>query len=814
MLKHADVLEKLTLEEKAALCSGADFWHLKNIAGLDLQQIMVCDGPHGLRKQGASKENVGLSNSFPAVCYPTAATSACSWDPALLEEMGKSVADEALKERVSVVLGPGANMKRSPLCGRNFEYFSEDPFLAGRLAGAFIIGVQSKGVGTSLKHFAANSQETRRMTVSAVVDERTLREIYLPAYEYAVKTAQPWTVMNAYNRVNGTYCSENEWLQNKVLRDEWGFEGMVVSDWGAVNNRARGVKNGNDLEMPFSGGYNDRNIVKAVESGELSEDDLDKAVDRVVDLIIKSQPALQQNHSCDMEQCHATARKVACESMVLLKNEDSILPLDKSKKIAVIGSMAKQPRYQGAGSSQINPTRIDNAYDSLQELGYELTYAKGYDDNGIEAVLIDQAKVAAAKADVVLAFIGLTPEYESEGYDRAHMKLPETHNRLVKALAEVNPNLVVVLAGGAPVEMPWIDSVKGVLHTILSGQAGGSAAARILAGKVNPSGKLAETYPLSLEDNPSYRNFPGNRVTVEYREGIFIGYRYYDTADKPVLFPFGFGLSYTQFEYGKLKLSKKKITDADELTVTFTVKNTGGVDGAEIAQLYVKDEKSTIFRPEKELKGFQKVFLKAGEETEITLTLDKRSFAFYNTAIHDWCVESGSFEILIGASSRDIRLSAKVKVDSTRPDAVIPDFKESAPAYYAADINGITDSQFEAVLGTPIPSSVRDSDAPITFESSLEDAADTAFGKKVLDLIIGVVNVAFKNDKNRDMIIRTMVELPIRNMVSMSLGVFSEEMANGLIDMMNGGKKTEGFKKILKGIPHAVLNIKDLLQSI
>ncbi len=814
MIKHADVLEKLTLEEKAALCSGADFWHLKQIPGLELQQIMVCDGPHGLRKQGASKENVGLGNSFPAVCYPTAATTACSWDPALLEEMGKSIAQEALKERVSVVLGPGANMKRSPLCGRNFEYFSEDPYLAGRLAGAFITGVQSKGVGTSLKHFAANSQETRRMTVSSVVDERTMREIYLPAYEYAVKTAQPWTVMNAYNRLNGVHCSEHDWLQNKVLRDEWGFEGLVVSDWGAVNDRALGVKNGNDLEMPFSGGYNDRNIVKAVESGKLSEDELDQAADRVIDLIIKSQPVLQQTHTCDMEQCHAMARKAASESMVLLKNEDNILPLDKSKKIAVIGAMAKEPRYQGAGSSQINPTRIDNAYESLQELGYELSYAKGYDDKGIEAVLVDQAKVAAAGADVVLAFVGLTPEYESEGYDRTHMKLPDTHDRLIKALAEVNPNLVVVLAGGAPVEMPWIDSVKGLLHTILSGQAGGSAAARILAGKINPSGKLAETYPLSLADNPTYRNFPGNRATVEYREGIYIGYRYYDTANKPVLFPFGYGLSYTTFEYGKLKLSAKKLTDADELTVTFTVKNTGTADGAEIAQLYVKDEKSTIFRPEKELKGFRKVFLKAGEEAEITLTLDKRAFAFYNTAIHDWYVESGSFEILVGASSRDIRQSAKVKVESTQPDAAIPDYQNAAPAYYTADVDGVTDSQFEAVLGTPIPCPTRSPNEPITFESSLEDAAQTPMGKKVLGMIIGVINVAFKNDKNRDMIIRTMIELPIRNMVSMSLGVFSEEMANGLIDMLNGGSKPKGLKKILKGIPHAVLNIKDLLQSI
>ncbi|HBL40058.1 MAG TPA: hypothetical protein DDY98_00190 [Ruminococcaceae bacterium] len=568
------------------------------------------------------------------------------------------------------------------------------------------------------------------------------------------------------------------------------------------------------MEMPFSGGYNDRKILDAIENGSLTMEELDRAVDRVVDLIIKSQPALQQEHSCDMEQCHAVARKVACESMVLLKNEENVLPLEKGKKIAVIGNMAKQPRYQGAGSSQINPTKIDNAYDSLAELGYELSYAKGYDDKGIEAVLVDQAKQVASKADIVLAFVGLTPEYESEGYDRRHMNLPDNQNRLIAELAKVNPSLVIVLAGGAPIEMPWLDSVKAVLHTVLGGQAGGSAAARILAGKVNPSGKLAETYPLSLQDTPSYRNFPGNRATVEYREGIYIGYRYYDTAKKDVLFPFGFGLSYTQFEYSNLRVSAESIRDTDEVTVSFHVKNIGTVDGAEIAQLYVKDDESTVFRPEKELKGFKKVFLKAGEETEITLTLDKRSFAFYNISIRDWYVESGRFEIMVGASSRDIRLRSTVTVKSSFEQAYIPNYREIAPAYYSADIDQITDAQFEAVLGASLPPKVRDKNAPLTFENSLEDAADTAFGKKMLDLIISVVNVAFKQDNNREMIIRTMVELPIRNMVSMSLGVFSEEMANGLLNMINGGKKTKGLAKILKGIPHALLNIKALLQSI
>ncbi len=813
MLKHGDIIAKLTTEEKAGFCSGADFWHLKSLEKLGIPEIMVCDGPHGLRKQNRDNGEVGITNSIPATCYPTAATSACSWDPELLGEMGKALAQECLKEKVSVILGPGANMKRSPLCGRNFEYFSEDPFLAGRLASGFIDGVQSKGIGTSMKHFATNSQETRRMTVSSVMDERTLREIYLPAFEYAVKKSQPWTIMNAYNRLNGEYCAENDKLQNKILRDEWGFDGLVVSDWGAVNKRAYGLKNGNDLEMPYSGGYNDRNIVKAVENGEISMDDLDKAVDRVLDLILKSAETLKQDYDVDLNANHAVARKIACASMVLMKNEDNILPLKKDCKVAVIGAMAKEPRYQGAGSSQINPTRIDCAWDSLIELGVNATYAKGYDPKGIESVLLDEAAATAKDADVVLAFIGLTPEYESEGYDRSHMNLPAEHDRLIAKLLEVNKNVVVVLAGGSPVEMPWKNDVKAILNTYLSGQSTGSAAARILTGKVNPSGKLAETYPEKLSDNPSFAYFPGDRATTEYREGIYIGYRYYDTAMKEVAFPFGFGLSYTEFEYSDLVLDKTNMKDSDELVLTFKIKNIGKVAGSETAQVYVRDVQSTINRPEKELKGFKKVHLEAGEEKQVTITLDKRAFAYYNTNINDWHVESGEFEIIVGASSRDIKLTASVAVEST-VEAKIPDYRAAAPCYYSADVANVSDEHFKALLGFDIPARVRDKNAPLTFESSLEDACDTKTGKRMMGMILGIINIAFKNDPTKDMIISTMRELPIRNMVSMSLGVFSEEMANGLLMILNGNGKMKGLGKILAGIPHAIMNLKPLLESI
>ena len=742
-MKHPEIIEKMSLKQKADFASGYDYWHLESAQDLGLPKIMITDGPHGLRKQNPNGNSVGLGNSYPSTCMPPAATSACSWDENLLREEGEALAEECLQEKVSVILGPGTNIKRSPVCGRNFEYFSEDPLLAGKMSAGLINGCQSKGIGTSLKHFACNSQEAFRMIINEVIDERTMREIYFPAFEIAVKEAQPWTIMNSYNRINGVYASQNDWLQNKVARDEWGFEGLFVTDWGASVDRVPGLKAGTDLEMPSSGTLNAERIIAAVENGELDEAVLDERIDMVVDLILKSKPALEKDFKFDIEAHHAVARKVAEGSMVLLKNDDNVLPLKEGQKIAVIGEMAKAPRYQGSGSSVINPTKLDNAYDSLVEAGVNVTYAQGYykapptkkDKNRkSDAELISEAVAAAESADVAVVFIGLTEALEAEGYDRADIEIPAEHNTLVAEIVKANPNTVIVLAGGAVVHIPWIDDVKAVLNSGLGGQAGGSAVANILTGKVNPSGKTAETYPLSFEENPVYGNYPGQPVVSEHKESLYVGYRYYDTAKKDVLFPFGYGLSYTTFEYSDIKLSASEIKDTDTVEVSFKIKNTGSVDGAEIAQVYVADKDSTIFRPEKELRAFTKVFLKAGEEKEVSLTLGKRAFAYYNVNIGDWHVETGEFDILVGASSRDIKLSAAIQVAST-VDAEIPNYKETAPAYYTADISAMTGEQWATVYGQELPSAERDTTKKITIYNCLDDASHTKWGGKIGRLI-------------------------------------------------------------------------------
>lgn len=571
-MKHKEIVEKMSLEQKAAFVSGYDYWHLEEAPELGLPKIMITDGPHGLRKANPDKKSstggIGLGNSVPATCFPPAATSSCSWDPELLEQEGEAMGEECLKEKVSTILGPGTNIKRAPVGGRNFEYFSEDPLLAGECAAAVINGVQSKGVGTSLKHFAANSQEAFRMVVNEVVDERTLRETYLTAFEIAVKKAQPWTVMNSYNRINGVYASENEWLQQKVLRKEWGFEGLIVTDWGASVDRIPGLKAGTDLEMPCSGDLNTNRIIAAVKDGTLDEKILDERVDTVVDLIVKSKPALEKTHTYDVDAHHAIAQKIAEGSMQLLKNDDGILPLKDGQKVAVIGEMAKAPRFQGAGSSVINPTKLSNAFDELQKLGVDISYAQGYYKSApskkdktpkkTSAELIAEAKEAASKADVAVVFVGLTEEFEGEGYDREGIEIPAEHNELVAAVAEANPNTVVVIAGGSVILMPWLKNVKGLLNSGLGGQAGGIAVANILTGKVNPSGKTSETYPRAFEDNPTYGNFPGGPVTSEHRESVYIGYRYYDAADIDVEFPFGFGLSYTPLSTAILSSQRTK----------------------------------------------------------------------------------------------------------------------------------------------------------------------------------------------------------------------------------------------------------------
>lgn len=814
-MKHQDIISKLTLQEKINLCSGKDFWHMNGVSRLDIPSICLTDGPHGLRKKIENSSGSSLNNSVPTTCFPTAATTACSWDPSLLYEMGEALGEECLQEKVSVILGPGVNMKRSPLCGRNFEYFSEDPVLAGEVAAGLINGVQSKGVGTSLKHFAANSQEARRMKIDSVVDERALREIYLSAFEIAVKKAQPWTVMNAYNRLNGVYCADNHWLQTKVLRDEWGFKGIVVSDWGAVNDRVQGIKAGNDLEMPTSGGYNSGKLYDAVLSGKLDEADLDVAVDRLLDLIFKSKDALC-DYTYDKEAHHELARKIAGESMVLMKNDDEFLPLAKDKKVGIIGELARAPRYQGAGSSNICPTKLDNAFDAFIEEGYTPLYAPGYDKKSDKPnyALIADAVAVAEKCDTVLLFVGLTEDYESEGYDRSHLELPASHTELIDAVCAVNSNAAVVLFGGSPVTMPWLGKVKALLNAYLGGQAGGSAIVDIISGKVNPSGKLAETYPYALSDTPSYNNFPGSAKTVEYRESVYIGYRYYDTANVDVQFPFGYGLSYTKFEYSDVKLSKKKIKDTDTVTVSFKIKNVGSVAGAEVAQIYVADKESTIFRPAKELKAFSKVFLEPGEEKTVSLDLDKRAFAYYNVNINDWHVESGDFDILVGASSRDIRLTATLKVEST-VEAEIPNYKVSAPVYYSADIMNVPDGQFAAVLGREIPQSTRDVCEPLDLNCSLEDAINSKWGKRINVLIDKVMGLNFNAGGSSSGMMKAMaLQIPIRDFIAMSGGVFTEEMGKGLLMILNGESEGKGLATILKGLGGAIAKLPTLLKQI
>ena len=659
------IVNQMTLEEKAGMCSGLDFWHLKHVERLGIPEVMVSDGPHGLRKQDDKGDHLGMNDSIKAVCFPPAALSACSFDRKLVKEMGKTIGKEAQANDVSIVLGPAVNIKRSPLCGRNFEYYSEDPYLAGEIAAAFINGVQSQHVGTSIKHFAANNQEYHRMSNSSEADERTLREIYFPAFETAVKKAQPYTFMCSYNQINGTFASENKWLLTDVLRGDWGFKGYVMSDWGAVNDRVKGLEAGLELEMPSSNGVNDALIVQAVKDGSLKEDILDQAVERILRIIFEYADN-RAPQEFTMEKDHEEARHIAEESMVLLKNDEQILPLKASEKIAFIGGFAKKPRFQGGGSSHINCFKITNALDSVPS-DAQVTYAEGFpaDKDLYDDALAAEAIKAAAASDKVVIFAGLPDSFESEGYDRSHMRLPECQNRLISEILKVQPNTVIVLHNGSPVELPWLNDIKGLLEAYLGGQAGGTAVANILYGKVNPSGKLAETMPLKLSDNPSYLNFGGGEK-VEYREGVFVGYRYYDTKEMDVAYPFGYGLSYTTFACSNLKISNENPTDKDTITVSVDVTNTGNMAGKEVVQLYVKDCTNSASRPEKELKGFEKVFLNPGETKAVTMELDKRSFAWYNTELHDWFAASGEYKLLVGTSSRDIRLEGRIHLNSSQ----------------------------------------------------------------------------------------------------------------------------------------------------
>lgn len=688
------LVNELTLEEKASLCSGADFWHTKAIDRLNIPAAMVSDGPHGIRKQESLADHMGVAESIKAIGFPTASAMACSFDRDLLHKVGDALGEECVAEDLAVLLGPGINMKRSPICGRNFEYYSEDPVVAGELGAAFVNGVQEHGVGTSLKHFAANNQEWRRMSISAEIDERTLREIYLAAFETVVKKAQPWTIMCSYNRINGVYSCENDWLLNKVLRDEWGFEGLVMTDWGAMDERVPSLKAGLDLEMPDCHGETDKLIVKAVQSGELEESVLDTAVERILTMVDKYLTARKDidpasmvhplpssvERGYDVAAHHALARTTAEQSAVLLKNED-ILPLQKDKKIAFIGEFAKVPRIQGGGSSHINNTWIESALDAA---GDSVSYAQGFhiDEETTDETLLQEAITLAKESDVAVIFAGLPDSFESEGFDRTHLNMPANQNELIARISEVQPNVVVVLHSGSPIAMPWLDKVAGVLQMYLAGQASGGAAVNLLFGDATPCGKLAETFPLHLEDNPSYLNFPGNREKVCYQEGVFIGYRYYDKKKMDVLFPFGYGLSYTDFTYSNMKVTVNGknaadvdvIKETDEIVVSADITNTGNCDGAEIVQLYIKNPVVYEIRPEKELRDFVKVFLKAGETKTVTFTLNARAFSYYETRIHDWYAESGDYEILLASSSRDIRLQDTVSITGSKKIPFVADY--------------------------------------------------------------------------------------------------------------------------------------------
>lgn len=671
------MVAQLTLEEKAGLCSGDTFWTTKAVERVGIPSIMLTDGPHGVRKQQGEADHLGLNQSVPSTCYPSAAGLASSWNRDLIRRVGEALGKEAQTEGVSILLGPGANIKRSPLCGRNFEYFSEDPYLTGELAASHIEGVQSQGVGSSLKHYAVNNQEHRRMTTDVLVDERTLRETYLTGFEIAVKKAQPWTVMSAYNRVNGVYCSENETLLTSILKEEWGHEGIVVSDWGAVNEAVASVAAGMELEMPSNYGLSQHKIAAAVQSGELSEEVLNQSVERLLNVIFKAVDHKQRAASYDKEAHHRLAREVAQETMVLLKNENQLLPLEKTGKVALIGALAERVRYQGGGSSHVNPTKLDSIREEIEKSAngnMEIVYTQGYDLDSDENVrsLLNEAKRIASEVDTAILFVGLPDRYESEGYDRTHLELPSNQCRLIEEVAAVQPNIVVVLSNGAPVVMPWLGRVRAVLEGYLGGQAFGGAIADLIFGDANPSGKLAETFPKQLKHNPSHPYFPGEGDRVEYREGLFVGYRHYDIRGIEPLFPFGYGLSYTTFKYSNLKLEALEMTDQDTLQVDVDVTNTGTRFGKEIVQLYVCDVESSVIRPEKELKGFVKVELAPGETKTVTFTMNHRSFAYYNVNLKDWHVETGQFQLLIGRSSRDIVLQDTVKVRSTQE--IVPTF--------------------------------------------------------------------------------------------------------------------------------------------
>ena len=788
-----EILQKMTMDEKIRLCSGKDFWHLEGFDQYDFPSIMVTDGPHGLRKQVGDSNHLGMSDSVKATAFPTASLSACSWDRELLFEMGVALGEECCAEKVSVLLGPGTNMKRNPLCGRNFEYFSEDPVLAGELAAAFINGVQSKGVGTSLKHFAANNQELQRMTGSSNIDMRALREYYLLPFEIAVRQSKPWTLMSSYNRINGIYSSSNAWLLNDLLRREWSFEGLVMSDWGGGHEHVEDLKAGMDLEMPGNHHFYAKSVKQAIESGKMSIEELDTSALRVLQLIEKALPAYQTDTTYDIEQHRQLARKIANNSIVLLKNETNLLPLDKRLPLLVIGELADLARYQGSGSSLIHPHKVDSLLDGLHAEGVTVEYQRGYDiRDGNDPRYLVQAINAIKPKQIVVVFIGLTNEYESEGFDRTSLSLPVIHNQLIEEVAKHTSNMIVILAGGSVVEMPWADLVPSILNGYLPGEAGGSALADILLGNVNPSGKLAETYPLRYDQIPSSETYGKECNQVNYRESIFVGYRYFDSAKEEVLFPFGHGLSYTTFEYRNLALWRRNLT--------FNVKNTGNREGSEIIQFYVSNRSEASYFPLKELKNFQKIHLLPGEEKEVTIVLSNRDIQFFDPSKGRFVFSDGRHDFLVGSSSRDIRLKMACDFEGEEDLTVDTAWEKT---WYNHLKGKPTDSDFEVLYGKPIPKDQKVKRGDFTMDSSLNDTRDTFAGKLMTFIAkrMLVKTGGFKkeeiNGNEYKMMLSFLMTTPLRTTMLMSQGALTQSMAQAIVSMANG-YYMRGFIELLR----------------
>lgn len=779
MLGIRDIVKKMTLEEKCYLLSGKDVWQTRSVERLGVPGVTLSDGPHGVRRQEGAGDQLGIHASVPATCFPTAATVANSWDPELGEAIGRYLGEEAASQGVCVLLGPGMNIKRNPLCGRNFEYFSEDPYLTGKMAAGYIRGIQSQGVGACPKHFAVNSQETRRMASDSVLDERTLREIYLTGFEIAVREAKPKAVMSSYNRVNGVYANENEHLLQEILRDEWGFDGFVVSDWGASNDHVAGVAAGSHLEMPTTGGDSDEELIQAVRDGRIREEVIDRRVEEFLEAVLPCRKSVEEKEGkpFDVEAHHEMAQRAAEQSLVLLKNDHGILPLAEGTRVAVIGDFAAAPRYQGAGSSLVNPTKLESTLDVIGDFPLEMTaFARGYLRTGpANAELEAEAVEAAGKADVVLLYLGLDEISESEGLDRTHMQIPESQVELLKKIAAVNRHVVAVLSGGSAIEMDWIDECEAVIHGYLCGQAGAAAMLAAITGKINPSGKLSETYPYKYEDTPSAPYFPARERNAEYREGLYVGYRYFETVQKKVRFPFGFGLSYTHFVYRDLSVDERK--------VSFTLTNAGKCDGAEVAQVYVGAVEGSVYRPAKELKGFAKVFLRVGESRRVTIKLDDKAFRYFNTKTNRFEIDGGIYYIQVGASCRDIRLTAELEVEGSQ--APCPADLKELPSYRSGAIDAVSDEEFARLLGHAVP------DGSWGDRLDVNDAICQLYYAKsrTARWIYRILNHRLDKSMAKgepDLNLLFIYNMPFRGIGKMTGGLVSQYMVEGLVRAANG----------------------------